>query len=58
MNPTITAESYYCSYCDAIQNHHICTTCNDYNLTIDEAMFSGQLLALVPADCNCEQCTL
>lgn len=56
MNPTITAESYYCTYCDEIQKLHICQKCSDYNLTIDEAMSCGQLLALVPVDCACDQC--
>ena len=57
MNPTITPTSFYCSYCDQIQDIHICQTCNDYNLTIDEAMACGQLMALVPADCTCDQCS-
>jgi hypothetical protein len=55
-NPTITATDNYCVFCDTITPQHICTKCNDYCITVDEAVASGLMLAIAPANCTCDLC--
>jgi len=42
---TITApkgtDVYVCAFCGTIQTIHICQDCNDYNMTLTEAIETG-----------------
>jgi hypothetical protein len=38
---TLDFTTYYCVFCETKVPQHICTDCNDYALTIDEAIANG-----------------